>query len=216
MSNLYDEAMKAMLDQDEDLSMDLVKKHLDSGASPSDILTHGFIPGINKVGELFSMGKVFMPELILSAEIMGNVVEAIKKAMPESAQSSNDKIVVVAATVRGDLHDIGKGIGVSMFRANGWEVHDLGRDVDTTKIIDCAVKNNAHVIATSALLTTTLSEQKKLEKELVEAGIREKFVTMVAGAPVTQRWANQIGASIYAEDSHDAMTKINAALGKAA
>lgn len=211
MSDVIQDAITSLVEQDDQLAKDAVKKHLDAGGDPMVLLNDGFIVGITKVGELFSFGRLFLPELMQSADIMVAAVEELKKAMPDKA-SDGPVIKMVAATVQGDLHDIGKGIGVAMFRANGWEVVDLGRDVEAEKIVDAAVKNNAMVVGTSALLTTTLPEQKKLEGLLTEAGLKDKLITMVAGAPVTQRWANRIGANVYAEDSHDAVVKITAAL----
>jgi trimethylamine corrinoid protein len=212
MSTVFEDAVKSLVEQDEDLARNAVKRHLDGGGDPLALLNEGFIPGITKVGELFSFGRLFLPELIMSADIMVVAVEALKEAMPDQAGDTGKRIKMVAATVQGDLHDIGKGIGVAMYRANGWEVFDLGRDIEAEKIVDCAVKNDAMVIGTSALLTTTLPEQKKVEGLLAEAGLKNKIITMVAGAPVTQRWANRIGADVYAEDSHDAVVKIAAAL----
>ncbi len=212
MSTAFEEAVRSLVEQDEDLAKSAVKRHLDSGGDPLALLNQGFIPGITKVGELFSFGRLFLPELMISADIMVTAVETLKQAMPDRAGETGVKIRMVAATVQGDLHDIGKGIGVAMYRANGWEVFDLGRDVEAEKIVDAAVKHEAMVIGTSALLTTTLPEQKKLEGLLADAGLKSKIITMVAGAPVTQRWANRIGADIYAEDSHDAVIKIAASL----
>jgi trimethylamine corrinoid protein len=122
--------------------------------------------------------------------------------MPEGSNSGYSHIHITAATVKGDIHDIGKGIGIALFRANGFTVHDLGRDVENDVIIEDAVKNNSTIIATSALLTTTLPEQRRLEESLKKAGLKGKIKTMVAGAPVTPRWASRIGADIYAEDAH--------------
>jgi trimethylamine corrinoid protein len=115
---------------------------------------------------------------------------------------------VLIATVKGDVHDIGKAIVVSLFRANGFEVSDMGRDVTVDAIIEEAVKIDADVIGTSALLTTTMNEQKVLEEALKTAGLRDRFKTIVGGAPVTPRWAARIGADAYAEDAQDGVVKV--------
>lgn len=211
MSDIYTLAINSIMEQDQGAALEAVKKHLDAGGSPDELLNKGFIPGITKVAELFGSGRMFLPELMISAEVMSAAVKAMNEARPSSAAQKSD-IVMVAATVKGDLHDIGKGIGVAMYRANGWKVIDLGRDVDVSTLVEAAAKNNANVIGTSALLTTTMPEQKKLEEQLKAAGLKEKVITMVAGAPVTQRWATRIGADLYCEDAHDAVVKISAAV----
>jgi len=212
MSTIYDEAHKAIMEQDMDLAMDLVKKHLDSGEGPMLLMEKGFVPGINKIGDLFSAGKVFLPELMMAADVMSKASEALMAALPADHKSEGPAIIITAGTVKGDIHDIGKGIGIAMFRANGFTVHDLGRDVPVEKLIDNAVKNNSNVIATSALLTTTLNEQKLLEEALKKANLKGGIKTMVAGAPVTPRWASRIGADIYAENAHEGVVGVRKAV----
>ena len=211
MSAVFELAAKSVLEQDPELAMEQVKKHLDSGENPMILMEQGFIPGINKVGELFSAGKLFLPELMMAADVMSQASEKLLAALPPGSQSETAGIVITAATVKGDIHDIGKGIGIAMFRANGFTVHDMGRDRSNDDIIDDAVKHNSNVIATSALLTTTLGEQKQLEDMLKKSGLKGKIKTMVAGAPVTPRWASRIGADIYAENAHEGVVGIKKA-----
>lgn len=210
--SIFDDAKKAILEQDEDLALELVKRHLDSGDNPMLLMEQGFVMGINEVGNRFSAGKVFLPELMMAADIMSSASARLLDALPPGEKKEGGGAIITAATVKGDIHDIGKGIGIAMFRANGFEVHDLGRDVAVEKIVETAVKTNSNVIATSALLTTTLSEQKLLEDTLKKAGLKEKIKTMVAGAPVTPRWANRIGADIYAENAHEGVVGVRNAL----
>ncbi|MDR1310038.1 MAG: cobalamin-dependent protein, partial [Deltaproteobacteria bacterium] len=159
----------------------------------------------------FGRGTLFLPELIMAAEAMMAVTDVLSAAMAKSgrAVSATPAGSILVATVKGDVHDIGKGIAVAMFKANGYTVHDLGRDVEVGDIIDAAEKNGSRVIATSALLTTTMGEQKKLEETLKKSKLREKYVTLVAGAPVTQRWATRIGADIYAENAHTGVVRVS-------
>ncbi len=208
MSTIFEDAAKAILEQDSNLAMALVKQHLDSGENPMLLMEKGFVPGINKIGDLFSSGKVFLPELMMAADVMSSASAALLAALPEGHKSEADDIVITAATVKGDIHDIGKGIGIAMFRANGFKVVDLGRDVPVEKIVEEAVKSNSNVIATSALLTTTLNEQKLLEEALKKAGLKGGIKTMGAGAPVTPRWATRIGADIYAENAHEGVVGV--------
>ncbi|MDR2460779.1 MAG: cobalamin-dependent protein [Deltaproteobacteria bacterium] len=204
MSDIYEQAKLSVINHDKAKAMDLAKKHLDSGAEPMDIITNGFVPGISYMGEEFGRGTVFLPELMESADVMLTVVEVVNEAIAKlgGGKTAGPVGSIVAATVQGDVHDIGKGIAVAMFKANGYEVYDLGRDVPVEDLINTAEKRGAKVIATSALLTTTMVEQQKLEKTLKEANLRNKYITLVGGAPVTQRWAKRIGADIYAENAH--------------
>ena len=123
------------------------------------------------------------------------------------------KGIIIIGTVEGDVHDIGKGIVVSLLQANGFKVYDLGRDVKTETFIKKAIELSADIIGTSALLTNTMQAQKNLEEELKKAGIRNKVKTIVGGAPVTKRWAEKIGADAYAEDAQDGVKKVKELMG---
>ena len=210
MSDLFAAARQAIIDTDKEKALETAERFLDQGGEPLEIISRGFEPGITEVGEQFGRGTLFPPELIMAAEAMMAVTDVLSEAMTAKGQgvSASPAGSVLAATVKGDVHDIGKGIAVAMFKANGYTVHDLGRDIDVDDIINSAEKYGARVIATSALLTTTMGEQKKLEEALKKAKIRDKYVTLVAGAPVTQRWATRIGADIYAENAHIGVVRV--------
>ena len=153
-------------------------------------------------------------EAAIAAILKGDAdqaTEIINAAIPAEQEMVSGKVIV--ATVEGDVHDIGKTIVVSLFKANGFEVMDLGRDVGIDKIIDEAEKFGANIIGTSTLLTTTMVVQKELEQALKKAGLREKYKTIVGGAPVTQRWADRIGANAYAQDAGDGVRKVKELLG---
>ena len=204
--NIFEQAIEAILKGDADKATEIAKKGLDEGLDPLELMDKGFIPGINKVGGLFETGRLFLPALIYSATAMEKATAIINAAIPAGQEMVSGKVLV--ATVEGDVHDIGKTIVVSLFKANGFEVMDLGRDVPIAKIVDEAEKFGANIIGTSTLLTTTMVVQKELEQELKKSGLREKYKTIVGGAPVTQRWANRIGADAYAQDANDGVKKV--------
>ncbi len=204
--NIFEQAIEAILKGDADKATEIAKKGLDEGMDPLELMDKGFIPGINQVGDLFETGRLFLPALIYSATAMEKATAIINAAIPAGKEMVSGRVIV--ATVEGDVHDIGKTIVVSLFKANGFEVMDLGRDVAIDKIIDEAEKFGANIIGTSTLLTTTMVVQKELEQELKKAGLRDKYKTVVGGAPVTQRWADRIGANAYAQDASDGVRKV--------
>ena len=167
------EAAKAIINGDAEKASDLAKQGLDEGIEPLELLDQGFVPGINEVGDLFSKGKLFIPMLIRSATAMEKATEIINAAIPQGEVVAQGKVVL--GTVQGDVHDIGKTIVVALFKANGFDVLDLGRDVPNDKIIEEAEKFGADIIGTSTLLTTTMVLQKELEEELKSAGLRDKY-----------------------------------------
>ena len=151
-----------------------------------------------------------MPELIYAAEVMKSVTGSILDILQLNDEKNGEipfinRGTVVLATVAGDVHDIGKGIVASTLKSAGFQVIDLGNEVPVERILEEAKRYHADIIGTSALLTSTMSEQKKLEKLLNETGERASFITMVGGAPCTQRWAKKIGADAYSEDAIDAV-----------
>lgn len=169
------------------------------------------MPGIVKIGELFAEGEVFLPELIKASEAMKCATGLLNAAI------SGEKTIegkVVLATVENDLHDIGKSIVAALLVANGLVVYDMGRDVSVSAIITKAEEVGADVIGTSALLTSTMIEQKKLEKELMARGLRGKYMTIIGGTQATGSWQSKIGADEYAENAVDGLNKILAYLKK--
>ena len=209
---IFEEAIKAIIDGDLDRATEIAGRGLAEGIEPLELMTNGFIPGINEVGEQFGSGKLFIPGLVKSADAMEKATAIINAALPQEQETAAGKIVI--GTVEGDMHDIGKTIVVSLLRANGFEVLDLGRDVPPSRFIEEAEKFKADIIGSSTLFTTTMPVQKELEEELKKAGLKEKYKTIVGGAPVTQRWANRIGANAFAQDAGDGVKKIKQLLAK--
>jgi len=208
----YQEAVQAILDSDRASAEDVATRALAAGLTPADIMQNGFVKGIQEIGELFDSGEVFLPELMMAADAMAGATEVTNAALMSEGGVAETKGTIVIGTVQGDVHDIGKAIVIAYLKANGYEVTDLGRDVAAATFISKAKELSADVIGMSALLTTTMEEQKKVIKVLKDEGL--PFKTVVGGAPATQRWADQIGADAYAEDANDGVKKIDALLGK--
>lgn len=207
---LIKEAAKSIIDADKAKAEELAKSAIAAGMDPLEVIDEGFSVGIAKVGDLFGRGELFLPELILSAEAMKVATDILNAALPQGAKKRGK---VVMGTAQGDIHDIGKSMVVSFLQANGFEVYDVGRDVEMQKFIDKAQEVDADIIGMSALLTTTMSGQKTLIEELKKAGLRDRFKVMVGGAPATQRWADRIGADAYGVDAADAAEKAVKLLG---
>lgn len=208
---ILEKAKKSIIDFDKDKAEAIAKEALVGGVGPAVVINEGFVPGITEVGNLFDRGQVFLPELMLAAEAMKAGVAICLEKIPEGQAQA--KKVIVVGTVEGDVHDIGKSIVVSFLLANGFEVHDIGRDAPLDKFVEKAKEVNADVVGASALLTTTMEHQRTIVKMLKEAGLKAK--TIVGGAPVSQPWADRIGADAYAENAVDGVNKIKKLTGLA-
>ena len=208
---IFERATKVIVEGKAQEALEVAREGLGDGIDPIDLINKGFIPGINKVGDLFGSGRLFLPELMMSAAAMVGVTELLNASIPSDQEQTQGRVVI--GTVEGDVHDIGKTIVVSLLKANGFAVNDLGRGVPVARFIEEADKFDANIIGTSALLTTTMPAQKQLVEELEKAGLRDRFKTMVGGAPVTQRWAKRIGADAFAEDATEAVKQAKALLG---
>lgn len=182
----------------------LAQQALDEGLDPLKAINEGLTPGITRVGESFSCGDAYLPDLILAGEAMKSALEILEPALLDSQER---EVVgrVVLGTVKGDLHEIGKTLVGTMLTANGFQVTDVGIDQTAEDFIAAIKETNAELVGMSALLTTTMREQQTIIDALKEAGLREQVKIMVGGAPVTQSWADQIGADGYAEDAISAI-----------
>jgi len=176
-----------------------VEKALGEGAAPADILEKGLISGMSIIGGKFKNGEVFVPEVLIAARAMNHASAALKPALVKAGVQPVGKAVI--CTVKGDLHDIGKNLVRMMIEGKGVETIDLGVDVASEKIIESVQSTGAKVLCLSALLTTTMLSQKEVIDALKAAGIRDKVKVMVGGAPVTQSYADEIGADAYTPDA---------------
>ena len=200
---LMQKAFEAIVEADEDMAVEVLDAGAAEGITAVDLLQEGFSKGMNDLGDQFSRGEIFLPELIFATEVMKVVTDRVDEELAAQGDAGTEKGKIVIGTVEGDVHDIGKGICVSMLKASGFEVYDLGREVPADTFIEKAEEVGADIIGTSALLTTTMTVQQELENKLNEKGIRDKYATMVGGSPVTKRWAEKIGATAYSEDASE-------------
>lgn len=189
---------QAVVDFEEDSIAGLVKKELDAGTDVNELLQEGLIAAMDAVGKQFSEGELFVPEMLMAAQTMKAGLEILKPKLGAAGAATAGTIVI--GTVKGDLHDIGKNLCGMMLEGSGFEVIDLGVDVEPKAFVETAKKNNAFCLGLSALLTTTMPAMEETVAALKEAGMSNVKV-MIGGAPVTQAYADKIGASGYSEDA---------------
>jgi len=201
---MYAKLAQAVIDGEPEDAEQLAKDALAQGLDPLVCVNQGLTKGIQKVGELFASGDYFLPELIIGAEAMKQALAVLEPAMVGD-QSREVVGRVVIGTVEGDMHEIGKTLVGTMLIANGFQVIDIGVDKNAAEFIKAVQENEADIVGASALLTTTMLQQKKLIESLQEANLRDKVKVMVGGAPVTSSFASEIGADGYAEDAISAV-----------
>lgn len=203
-------AKEAILDFDEDAAAESAEEALAAGITPVELINGGFTAAMNEIGEQFAAGTLFLPHLIAASEAMNAGMAVLLPAIEKSGAATSGKAKVVIGTIEGDIHSIGKDIVATMLKIEGYQIFDLGRDVPIKTYVEKAKQIGADVVASSALMTTTMVHQIKIEEQLKEAGIRGSVKTMVGGAPVTLDWAKKIGADIYGENATDVVNKLNA------
>ena len=202
MSNdLLKQITTSLVEGEPDETVELTKKAMAAGLEPLVIIGQGLVPGMDIVGAKFQTGEYFLPHLIIAASGMQQAMELLEPELRARGQAAESAGTVVIGTVKGDIHEIGKSLVATMLSANGFQVHDLGVDVPTETFIARVKETGANLVGLSALLTTTMTVQRQIIEALVEAGVREQVKVIVGGAPVSQEWANTIGADGYAEDA---------------
>lgn len=198
----FDAMKEALVACDKDNLMELVNTALSRNVSASDILNQGLIAGMDVVGEKMENGDMFIPEVLMAAQAMGECVSVLKPLLAEGEASGSGNVII--GTVKGDLHDIGKNLVAMMMESAGMTVHNLGVDIEPAEFISEIKEKQAQILCLSALLTTTMPMMKQTVDAIVEAGIRERIKIMVGGAPVTQTFADEIGADGFAPDAGSA------------
>ena len=179
-----------------------VKKALEEKISAKDVLEQGMMHGMGIIGDKFSKNEIFVPDMLIAARAMTAGLEILKPYLIE--QDVENKGTIILGTVKGDLHDIGKNLVKIMLEGKGFEVIDLGIDVSKEKFVEQFNETNAKIVALSALLTTTMPEMGEIIKAFKEAGIRDKVKIMIGGAPVTDKFREEIGADLYASNAAQA------------
>ncbi len=206
---------QSIIDGDADAAVELAQQAIQKGIDPLEAITQGYVVGVNQVGEAFSCGDAFLPELVMAGEAMKAAVQTLE---PEMAKRGTHREVlgkVVLATVEGDIHEIGKSLVGTMLSASGFQVYDMGVDVSSSKILDKVREVNADIVALSALLTTTMVKQREVIEVLTKEGLHGKVKVMVGGAPVTRDWVLKISADGYSEDAIGAVNIAKQLVGKA-
>jgi corrinoid protein of di/trimethylamine methyltransferase len=204
MSEPLEVLRDAILGLDEATALETTEQLLAAGVEPQEILETGMTAALLDLGERWKRGDAFLPEVIAAAAIFEKCNEKVEPALlAKSDRKVSDKFVV--ATVKGDLHDLGKNIVAAMLKTVGMEIHDLGKNVPTETIVEAVRELQPRFVGLSALLTTTMPEQQAVIEALEEAGLRSQVKILVGGAPVTQEWADRIGADGYAPNAPEAV-----------
>ena len=193
----------AVLDGDAPTAKATVQAALEEGVDPQELLSKYMIPAMDEVGRLFEANEYFVPELLIAARAMKGALELIRPKLVASGAKSAGKVAI--GTVRGDLHDIGKNLVAAMLEGGGFDIIDLGVDVSPEKFVEAAREQGADVIAMSALLTTTMPGMKTTVDAIDQAGLKGKVKVMIGGAPVTQRFADEIGADGFSDNASGAV-----------
>jgi len=211
---LYQAMAQSIIDGDADEAERLAKEAIQAGIDPLEAINQGFVVGVNQVGDAFSCGDAFLPELVMAGEAMKTAVNTLEPEMARRGTSRQMLGKVVLGTIHGDIHDIGKTLVGTMLAASGFQVFDLGVDVPVTALVEKALEVGADIIGVSSLLTTTMVRQRDVVEALDDMGLRPRVKVMVGGAPVTREWVTEIGADGYSEDAIGAVKVARALVEK--
>jgi trimethylamine corrinoid protein len=203
---LFSLMAQSIIDGEDEEAAALARRAVAEGIDPLDAINRGFITGVDRVGQAFSTGDVFLPELVMAGEAMKAAVAVLEPELARRGTSRRSEGKVVIGTVAGDIHDIGKTLVATLLSANGFEVHDLGVNVPLETLVATAQEVGADIIGVSALLTTTMVRQRDLARMMHELGLRPRVKLMIGGAPVTRSWADEIGADGFSEDAVGAVS----------
>lgn len=194
---------RAVVSGDRDRAVQFATEAVSAGVNPEEIITKGLQPGMMTVGEKFSSGEYFLPDMLMAARAMKSALDILKPLLAKSGLPSLGRVVI--GTVQGDMHDVGKNVVATFLGGSGFEVHDLGLNVSAQQFVDAVREKKADILGLSALLTTTMPTMGQTIKYLEKAGLRSRVKVIVGGAPVTAEFAKFIGADAYARDGGEAI-----------
>jgi len=203
---IFEDLLRAVVDLDREKGKRAAVKLIEEKINPIEGIEEGLSKGMKVIGEMFNNSEIYLPEMIMAADVFGSVMEILK---PHISAEGLDKVKrgkVVIGTVKGDIHAIGKDIVAMLLETAGFTVHNLGVDVATSTFIEEARKVKADIIGLSSLLTTTMPTQKDVIDILKETGERDKYTILIGGAPTSQDWADEIGADGYGETAERAVS----------
>jgi 5-methyltetrahydrofolate--homocysteine methyltransferase len=203
----YGELATALINGKAPVVRELTEKALGGGESPQDVLNKGLVAGMAVVGEKFKNNEFYVPEVLIAARAMKSAMEVLRPKLAETGVEPKARVAI--GTVQGDLHDIGKNLVAMMMEGAGFEIVDLGVDVKPEVFVQAVKEKKTRIVALSALLTTTMPAMKDTIQAIQEAGIRGECKIMIGGAPVTQNYADEIGADGYSPDAASAVDKAN-------
>jgi len=204
--------VEAMGSAQDDIVFSLIKGKIDKGDDLIEAL-NDLTEGMKLLGERFARGEAFIPEVVYGSETFNQAIEMLRPKLGDLVLMRDKKARVMMATVRGDIHDIGKGLVSIFLDLAGYEVIDLGHDISNEKIIEAIEQENPAIVGLSALMTTTMLQQREFIKTLEQKGLRDKVKVIVGGAPINQAWADEIGADGFGADALDARNRIDSLLG---
>lgn len=206
--------MAALMDQDREATNAAVDEALGDGVPPMDILNEGLAAGLQELGVLFAEEEVYLPELLLAAEITTEIMKRLQSKFQADETKIKKRGTVLLATVEGDVHDIGKSLVGMIMNASGYNIIDAGKDVPNKKMIELVKEIHPDIVGLSSLLSTTMPAQQEFIEMAKEAGLRDQIKIIVGGAPVSRDWANKIGADGYAEDASGTVVEADMLLGR--
>jgi len=209
LEQLRETVIKGLPDQ----ARELAAQALAAGVAPLAAIEEALNPAMQVVGDKYESGEYFIPDLVMAAEAMKGAMQVFEPVLIERQEQRQVLGTVVIGTVEGDIHEIGKSLVATMLSASGFQVYDLGVDVPASEFVKRVQETNANVVGLSALLTTTMRNQEAVIEALKEAGLRERVVVVIGGAPTSPDWAQTIGADGYAENANEAVGVVRELLG---
>jgi 5-methyltetrahydrofolate--homocysteine methyltransferase len=207
-----DAMRQSIIDGAPEISAALAQDAFTAGIEPLDAINLGFVPGMHHVGEQFAQRAMFLPDMMASAEAMRAAMLVLEPQLKKLGMERPNAGTVVLGTTKGDIHEIGKTLVGTLMTAHGFKVHDLGVDVSSEVFVSKVVETSADIVGISALLTTTMRGQRLVIDAIERAGLRQRVKVIVGGAPVTRRWAEEIGADGYSKDAVGAVSLVESLL----